>query len=119
METEDDVILTKFLYNFGPMTNTGMGPVPVPWREMLAWQQCTHTILAPWQMEALGLMTRAFVAEYNAASGEDMTSPPYSSEEFEEEKAVEAAAALKAGLRGLKRQGGPSKARKAAARANK
>ncbi len=102
---EGDEWVTTLLYTVGPAAGTGFGLAPISWSEMRAWTELTATQLASWQAEALVLMSRAYVGEYNEASRTTGSPSPWTDDEGEEKRQESVADTLRSGLRALKRAG--------------
>tara|TARA_Y100000296_G_scaffold84935_2_gene119608 strand:- start:526 stop:825 length:300 start_codon:yes stop_codon:yes gene_type:complete len=62
----------------GPCRSTGMGLAPVSFGEIEAWSRLTGARLTGWQVDALSMMSRAYVAQRNKGEGKPPTPPPWS-----------------------------------------
>ena len=57
-----------------------MGLAPLTFGDVLSWSQLTKTDVEPWEVRALVLASRAYVAEFEAAKTEARSEPNAGSE---------------------------------------
>jgi hypothetical protein len=67
--------LVPIFQEIGPSIQTGMGPVPISWRDLAAWQQCIEVKLLPWECRSLISMSREYVSFFPEAEKEDCPDP--------------------------------------------
>lgn len=92
--------LLAHLQDVGPVLSGGMGPAPLTYGELQAWQASTGVELSPWQATLLRRLSREFVAETNAAA--DPARPaPWAPEHETEERRAAVARDLGIGLRAI------------------
>lgn len=66
--------LAEHLQAIGPALPGGMGPVPITFAELSAWQAATGHRLQPWEAQAIHHASRAYVSSY--AEGSEAGTPP-------------------------------------------
>ncbi|RYF70394.1 MAG: hypothetical protein EOO22_14420 [Comamonadaceae bacterium] len=67
--------LIDYFWEVGPTESTGMGPAPLTFQELHAWQMQMGLDLPPWQVRQLQLMSRAFLSESIRAEKPDCPAP--------------------------------------------
>jgi hypothetical protein len=78
------------LIEIGLTGSNGMGPVPLSWSELLAWQQITGVELPSWEARLLRQLSLAYIAEGRRAEHETCP-PPWRGEVTQREREVEEA----------------------------
>lgn len=63
------------LIELGITESTGMGPVPISWREMAEWQRLTGVSLDPWEARLLRQLSVAYIAESRKAESDTCPAP--------------------------------------------
>lgn len=71
--------ITGWLVELGITESTGMGSVPISWRELNAWVTGTSLSLAPWEKRLLRRLSAAYLAESREAESE-FRPPPWQGE---------------------------------------
>lgn len=79
--------LIGLLQEAGLMSSTGMGPVPISWQEIHAWQTASLRQLSLWEVMTVKGLSEEYVSELLQATAKDRPAP-FSREETER-KAVE------------------------------
>jgi len=64
----------------GPVRNEGMGPFPLGYGDLFAWQQCMGVQLSPWEAGVLCDLSRAYCSELSTAADPQAAAPGSSSE---------------------------------------
>lgn len=72
--------LTGWLFEIGPTSSNGMGPVPIGWQEIAAWQELTGNEINPWEARTLRKMSADFVSTMHDAKDKSFP-PPFTSAE--------------------------------------
>lgn len=67
--------LTDWLFEIGPTVSGGMGPSPIGWRDMEAWQALTGVELLPWEAKLLRRLSYDFIAQMQDAKKMDCPDP--------------------------------------------
>lgn len=67
--------LMLWFTNIGMVSAGGMGPTPLSWSEITAWQRCTGIRLAPWHAQLLRNLSIAYIAETANAEAENAPAP--------------------------------------------
>jgi hypothetical protein len=91
--------LVKWLFEIGPVMSSGMGPMPITWSELKAWQELTGTELEPWEARTLVALSREFAGEAVAAAKIDCPAP--FSTELSDSEREKVASAVSRGMRAL------------------
>lgn len=76
------------LIEIGITETTGMGPAPLSWREIEAWQSAVNVRLAPWEARLMRQLSLAYITESRRAESETCP-PPWRSEVTHREQQVE------------------------------
>ena len=77
--------LISRLIEIGITEAGGMGPVPLSWREIVAWQEATRVRLAAWEARLMRQLSLTYISESRRA--EDETCPaPYRMEITQRER---------------------------------
>ena len=74
-------MLSRQLYQLGPAVGTGFGLAPVSWSELSAWASAMKSEPTPFAAEALMLMSRSYVGEFNDVSREISSTRPFETED--------------------------------------
>jgi len=91
--------LVGYLFDVGPGISNGMGYGPVPYSEILAWQQATGIELTAWEGGMLRSLSCAYCNELAAAADPAMAAP--ATRELEtDEQADERRARVSSGIAG-------------------
>ena len=72
--------LTGWLFEIGPTSPGGMGPVPIGWQEIAAWQSLTGNSLDPWEAKTLRRLSADFVNMMHEAKDKSFPAPFTSAE---------------------------------------
>ena len=88
------------LQDVGPVLAGGMGPAPITYGELQAWQVTTGIDLIPWQATMLRRLSREFVAETSAAA-EAARPAPWAPEHENAERRAAVARDIGIGLRAM------------------
>lgn len=67
--------LTGWLFEIGPTGSNGMGPVPLSWQEIAAWEHLTGNELDAWEAKTLRALSAEFVSKMNEAKDPAMPAP--------------------------------------------
>lgn len=67
--------LVDFLWQVGPAMPGGVGPVPITFSELQAWQQQTGCALGSWEVRTLRRMSVAYVAQAEDSRRRDCPPP--------------------------------------------
>lgn len=67
--------LINWLIEIGITESSGMGPLPLSWREIRAWQNSVHVRLAPWEARLLRHLSVAYIAQGRKAESENCPAP--------------------------------------------
>lgn len=59
--------MLTYLFDCGPVLNTGSGMAPLTHQELQAWQHNTATPLTPWEARALRRLSQEYLGELIAA----------------------------------------------------
>lgn len=59
--------LFEFLIELGVFQETGMAASPLSWQEILAWQAQIGVSLQAWEVKAIKLLSREYVAQMDLA----------------------------------------------------
>lgn len=86
--------LIEHLMEVGPTTSTGMGPTPITWSEMQAWQQQRGIELQPWEASLLRGLSRDYASEMARAASIDCPAPWVSPEDVNREHVSQRVSAL-------------------------
>lgn len=76
------------LLEIGITQPTGMGPAPLSWGEIAAWQRLTRIALAPWESRLMRQLSIDYIGELSRAESENCP-PPWRTEVSEREKELE------------------------------
>lgn len=71
--------LVAWLFEVGPIAHGPMGPVPIGWRDLAAWQELIGVELLPWEARILARLSGNYVGEMERAKKGDAAAP-YSGE---------------------------------------
>lgn len=77
--------LLSHLLDLGLAGSGGMGPTPVAWHELQAWQRLTGQPLQPWQARALRQASVEYVAQLGK-SADPACPPPWAEEPDEQDR---------------------------------
>jgi hypothetical protein len=80
-------VITR-LIEIGITESTGMGPAPLSWSEIGAWQASTGVLLAPWEAKLLRQLSIAYLSETRRAESENCP-PPWRAEVSDRERDIE------------------------------
>lgn len=81
--------LVTYLWEIGPVHYSGMGPLPLPHSEIMAWQSNTGITLQPWEARYLRELSKDFLAQ-EAKSKDPEEPPPWAvPDERQDKKATE------------------------------
>lgn len=67
--------LIEFLMEIGPVMAGAMGAVPVGWRDISAWAECTGIRLSPWAARAVRRLSIEWLSASQAGEAEDCPPP--------------------------------------------
>lgn len=67
--------LINRLIEIGITETTGMGPAPLSWREIEAWQHATNVRMAPWEARLIRQLSIAYIAQGRKAESENCPAP--------------------------------------------
>lgn len=67
--------LTDWLFEIGPTVPNGMGPGPIGWHDLTAWQALSGVDLLPWEAKLMRRLSHDFIAEMSAAKKMDCPDP--------------------------------------------
>lgn len=67
--------LMTWFVEIGMVENTGMGPAPLSWREIEAWQRAVGVSLDPWRARLIRQLSIEFIAEKGRAEDENCPAP--------------------------------------------
>lgn len=93
------VHLLEIFLEIGPVLAGGMGPVPITFSEIVAWQSCSGVALAPWECRAMRTLSFAYLAELRRAE-DPMSQAPWSEAPTTDEMGG-VAKSLRATLKGM------------------
>lgn len=82
--------LIRRLTEIGLTETTGMGPAPLSWREIEAWQRATNVRLAPWEARLMRQLSLEYIGESRRAESENCPAP-FRTEVTQREREVEEA----------------------------
>jgi hypothetical protein len=68
-------LLVEYLFEAGPVSAVGMGPVTLTWVDLEAWQRATGVSLHPWQARLLRQLSSEYLAESSIADAHDAPPP--------------------------------------------
>ena len=77
--------LLGIFFDIGPVRSEGMGPFPVGYADLLAWQQCMGVQLSPWEVGVLRDLSLAYCGELSAAADPQVAAPGSGSETLEQQ----------------------------------
>jgi hypothetical protein len=63
------------LIEIGITENSGMGPAPLSWREIQAWQQNVSVRLAPWEARLIRSLSLTYLGQLGRAESESCPAP--------------------------------------------
>lgn len=78
------------LTEIGLTETNGMGPSPLSWREIEAWQRVTGVHIAPWEARLIRQLSIAYIAEGRRAESENAPAP-WRAEVTQREREIEEA----------------------------
>lgn len=67
--------LVDWLFDAGPMSASGAGPVRLTWADLEAWQRGSGISLQPWQGRLLRALSGEYLAESRGADEHDAPPP--------------------------------------------
>ncbi len=67
--------VVEWLIDMGITEATGMGPAPLSWREIDAWQRSTAITLSPWEAGVIRKLSVAYMSESAKAESENCPAP--------------------------------------------
>lgn len=67
--------LAGYLWEAGPTMAGGMGPVPIGWQELAAWQSASGICLSPWEALTMRRCSMEYVAELHSAEAPGAPAP--------------------------------------------
>lgn len=76
--------LVGWLTEMGITESTGMGPVPLSWREISEWQRNTGVELKPWEARLIRKLSLAYLSQSHEAESETCP-PPWRAEVTQDE----------------------------------
>lgn len=89
----DTPFIIEWLFDVGPMLQTGMGPIPLTEQELLAWQINRGFELQPWQSKFLRQLSAEYLIQLDKSKKERCPAPWQ--EELQEEDQVRVARKVK------------------------
>ncbi len=60
--------LLEYFWDIGPSASGGMGPTPLTWAEIQAWQHVTGTPLRPWEARTLRRLSHEYINTLQASA---------------------------------------------------
>lgn len=63
------------LMEAGPVSSAGMGPIPLTWAELDAWQHCVGLRLQPWEARLIRVLSGDYLEEFQQAEAHDAPPP--------------------------------------------
>jgi hypothetical protein len=91
--------MVGYFMEVGPVVSTGMGPAPISWQDLLAWQSCIGVCLPPWQLRMLVGMSQEYVSFSRKAEKPDCPAPWV--EEMDDDRRLSIARRLKMGFKSM------------------
>jgi len=76
-EVSGGLYLVSHLMEAGPASAAGMGPVPLMWVDLIAWQQVAGITLAPWEAKMLRRLSGDYLEQARKAEKPDCPSPAF------------------------------------------
>jgi len=67
--------LVQWLYEIGPIVQGGMGPVPIGWQDIAAWQSVTGLVLAPHEAQAIRTLSMAYADQHHRSKDANCPCP--------------------------------------------
>lgn len=67
--------LTDWLFEIGPTAPGAMGPSPIGWRDMEAWQALAGVELLPWEARLIRRLSHDFITQMQDAKKMDCPDP--------------------------------------------
>ncbi len=67
--------LSAYLFEAGPVGYGAMGPVPLSWLDIQAWQQATGIDLHAWEAKALRRLSSDYIGQCQLAEEPDCPAP--------------------------------------------
>lgn len=67
--------IVEWLIEMGITEATGMGPAPLSWREIEAWQRASAIELSPWEASLIRKLSIAYIGEGAKAESENCPAP--------------------------------------------
>lgn len=61
--------------SIGLYLNSGYGPVPITWTEILSWSTLTKIEITPWEANLIMKLSRAFVSQFSISKNPACISP--------------------------------------------
>ncbi len=74
-ELEGECYLLDVLFDVGPCLPSGMGPLPLGYEQLRAWQQQMGVEFTPWEARTVQRLSRAYCGELAAAANPDAAAP--------------------------------------------
>ena len=74
-DIEDGRHIIDALMEVGPFVSNGMGPAPVSWQEITAWQTASCSVLEPHELQLLRSLSVEYLGSYEQARAEDCGAP--------------------------------------------
>lgn len=68
-------IIIDYLFDVGPVSNGGMGPVPLSWLDLDVWQRNIGISLSPWILRLLRELSGTYILESKRSEAEDAPPP--------------------------------------------
>lgn len=93
--------LVDLLFEVGPTESRGMGPGPLSFQELNAWQQAMRRRLQPWEVGFIRRLSMVYAAQSVEAEDPDCAPPWVPEERISEPEARAVTSSLRAALRGM------------------
>jgi len=90
---DDAEYLRGYLFDAGPIVNTGMGGVSLRSEHLIAWQKETGVRLSAWEARVLRRLSQEYLAETHRAAKRGCK-PPWLAPDFKPEKTALQVSAL-------------------------
>lgn len=75
--------ITDWLMEIGPLASTGMGPAPLGWAEIRAWQDSVGIELDPWEARTIRQLSKEFLTTMHEAKDPTFPAPFQSAQDIE------------------------------------
>ena len=79
------LFLLETLMEAGPTSTAGMGPVPLTWADIGAWEHSTGVELQPWESRLVRILSAEYLAQAQASEKFDCPAP-WQPEQTEEKR---------------------------------